>query len=275
MSQQQMEDYLFDLHGFIRLDGALDEQEVAALNDCIDGVMPLAPGEWHGHVHSQEHSPKFGINLQQIYEAGPPFETLIDHPSWIDKVKRYVGGEGTFDYNHGPLYVDENFANLRCEGQAISLHSGGHTHCQRTRYEWHDGRWHCGQINILMALTDIGPGDGATVVIPGSHKSNLAHPHFATHSYGTTPCDGVVGAVECHMQAGDALLFVDAICHGSAARVTPGERRIVVYRYGPSWGRSRHGYTASPELLARLTDQQRSFVLPGPQRQPPAAGSDG
>ena len=29
---------------------------------------------------------------------------------------------------------------------------------------------------MLLALTDIGPGDGGTMVIPGSHKSNLIHP---------------------------------------------------------------------------------------------------
>src|SRR5262249_23357314 len=74
--------------------------------------------------------------------------------------------------------------------------------------------------------------------------------------------DGVIGAVEVQMKAGDALLFVDAIMHGSSERTNPGERRIVVYRYGPGWGNFRHGYQASPELVARLTPQRRKFVQP-------------
>jgi hypothetical protein len=64
------------------------------------------------------------------------------------------------------------------------------------------------------------------------------------------------------MKAGDALLFVDAIMHGSAERTNPGERRIIVYRYGPGWGNFRHGYQVSPELAARLTPQRRQFVQP-------------
>ena len=64
------------------------------------------------------------------------------------------------------------------------------------------------------------------------------------------------------MKAGDALLFVDALSHGSATRTKPGERRIVVYRYGPSWGNFRYGYQPSPELLARLTPAQRQIVQP-------------
>ena len=64
------------------------------------------------------------------------------------------------------------------------------------------------------------------------------------------------------MKAGDALLFVDPIMHGAARRTKEGERRIIVYRYGPGWGNFRYGYQVSPELLARLTPQQRKFVQP-------------
>jgi hypothetical protein len=72
----------------------------------------------------------------------------------------------------------------------------------------------------------------------------------------------VEGAVEVHLEAGDAILFVDAISHGSAKRVNDGERRIVVYRYGPAWGTFRFGYWPSPELLDRLTPGRRKIVLP-------------
>jgi ectoine hydroxylase-related dioxygenase (phytanoyl-CoA dioxygenase family) len=72
--------------------------------------------------------------------------------------------------------------------------------------------------------------------------------------------------VEVHLKAGDALIFVDAIMHGAARRVNPGERRMTVYRYGPSWGYFRHRFVPSAELLARLTPLQRQIVMP---HQPP------
>jgi hypothetical protein len=259
---QPMDDYLFDLRGYLHLEGALAPAEVDAMNACLDVIPPIEPGQWHGHVHRQVHDEKIGVNYQQIYEAGAPFEALIDHPSWIELVKRYVGGEGTFDWNHGPLFIDENFANLRGPGQAISLHSGAHQRVKRCQFRYHDGHFYCGQINILIALRDIGPGDGATMVIPGSHKSNIIHPRFETTNYGQDSVDGIEGAIEVHMRAGDALLFVDAIAHGSAERRNPGERRIVVYRYGPSWGNFRFGYQPSAELLERLTPERRQIVQP-------------
>lgn len=255
--------FFFDLRGFIVLRGALTADEVAALHAGLDAVPITEPGEWFGYVQGQRYAATDGLNFQQIYEAGEPFERLIDHPSWIEHVKTFVGGEGTFDMNHGPLFIDECFANFRKKGQAIPFHGGGHTGCKRTQFRMRNGKFQCGQVNMLLALTDIGPGDGATMLVPGSHKANFEHPDVATHNWGAgKSVDGVEGAVEVHMKAGDALLFVDAIMHGSARRLNDGERRIIVQRYGPSWGFFRHGYRPSPELLQRLTPERRQIVWP-------------
>lgn len=267
-----LETYLFDLRGYLVLKGALSAEEIRALNATLDGITVSQPGAWHGWVHAHSYGGKDGTNLQQIYEAGPAFEALIDHPSWIEKVKALVGGQGTFDYQHGPLFIDENFANLRGPGEAIGLHSGGHNGTKRTQFRFRDGKFHCGQINILMALNDIGPGDGATMVIPGSHKSNFLHPDFEKHKMKPdqmTSLNDVEGAIEVHLQAGDALLFVDAIAHGSAERKNPGQRRITVFRYGPSWGFFRHPYRPSPGLLSRLTPERRAIVWPHEHRLAP------
>jgi len=268
--------FFFDLRGYLLLKGALGEAEVADLNRCIDDIGPLEPGQWHGYVHGHSYGAKSdGMNYQQIYEAGEPFEKLIDHPSWFGKVRHFIGSEGNFDSHHGPAFIDENFVNLRGPGQAIGIHSGGHYAAQRCQFRIRNGHFHCGQINVLMALTDIGPGDGGTMFVPGSHKSNFEHPDFATCRMGDgQSADGVEGAIEIHMKAGDALLFVDAICHGSAKRVNAGMRRIAVYRYGPSWGNFRHGYQPSEALLARLTPERRRIVSPqwAPLRPPVEVG---
>ena len=259
----EMEIYLFDLRGFLILENALTPQEVAELNTGIDALLPIEHNEWDGHVHATNFGAKDGLNLQQIYEAGAPFERLIDHPSWFERVKFFVGGEGSYDHLHGPLFIDENFANLRSPGEAIPLHSGAHEYVKRTQFLYRNGHFMCGQVNILIALSDMQPGDGATMIIPGSHKSNFEHPHFKHNDWDSAPSvDNVPGAIEANMKASDALLFVDALAHGSAKRVNPGLRRTMVFRYGPSWGNFRHGYQPSEDLLARLTPQRREIVQP-------------
>ncbi len=264
----EMDRYLFDLKGFIVLRGALSPEEVAACNETLDELQDIRPNEWRGHVHGHNFTGEHeGKNLQQIYEAGPAFEKLIDHPSWINKVTHFLGtDQPNFDGHHGPCFIDENFASIRGPGEAIGLHSGGQDRVTRCQFRYHDGRFHCGQINILMGLNDIGPGDGATMVVPGSHKSNIRHPNYDDQRMKdtATSVDGLPEAVEVHLNAGDAILFVDAIMHGSAKRVNEGQRRIAVYRYGPSWGFFRHPYRPSAGLLERLNPRARNIVMPHP-----------
>lgn len=255
--------FFFDLQGYLHIKAAVSAVEVDELNRVLDKAPPLQPGEWWGSVQAHTYGDNDGLNLQHIYEAGEPFEQLIDHPSWIERVKLFVGGEDTFDWHHGPLFIDENFVNFRGPGEAIGMHSGGHIAAIRNQFRVYNGKFHCGQINILIALTNIGPGDGATILIPGSHKSNFEHPDFKLYEMGSEGAgQNPEGAVEVHMEAGDALLFADAICHGAVKRFNPDLRRIAIYRYGPSWGNFRHNYRPSDQLLTRLTPDRRQIVQP-------------
>lgn len=270
-----LERYLFDLNGYLIIKNALSDAELADCNATLDEVQDFVGSDWHGQIYlHNDPTRQEGLLLQQMYEAGPTWERMIDHPNWFDKAVHFIGSDDpeNFDGHHGPAFIDECFASIRGPGQALRLHSGGHVGTIRTQYRFHAGKFHCGQVNVLFALNDIGPGDGATMVIPGSHKSNLRHPQTVAVDKRdeASSVDGIAGAIEVHLKAGDALMFVDAIMHGSARRVNPGQRRMTVYRYGPSWGYFRHQFVPSADLLERLTPRQRQVVMP---HKPPIAAT--
>ena len=248
------DDYLFDLRGYLVLKNALAPALVERLNAEFDEFprdLPL--GAWYQGAQRRDYNPQAGMELHHCLEIGGPFETLIDHPSWLAHVQHYCGEQNT--YVEG-LFIDECFASIRKEGGSFHFHSGGYDGALRGKYRCENGFFRCGQVNVLMALTDIGPGDGGTLVIPGSHKSNQPlPPNDELHQH----------AIEVHLQKGDALLFVDGITHGGSDRTNEGERRVVIYRYGPSWGRTRFGYEYSDELLERLTPQRRAILEPVPK----------
>ena len=61
-----LDDYLFDLRGYLILKNVVSPATLHAMNAWLDLVPPdIEPNSWHGDVHCQEHSPKFGMNLQQ------------------------------------------------------------------------------------------------------------------------------------------------------------------------------------------------------------------
>ena len=47
-----------------------------------------------------------------------------------------------------------------------------------------------------------------------------------------------------------------------------GRASRVIYRYGPVWGRTRHGFEYSEERLARLTPERRKILRNDPRRLP-------
>lgn len=250
------QDYLFDLNGFRIIRGALDPDQLAAINGWVDDhdVDALRPGDWIGDVEVHTYGAKDGVNFQNIIEGGPIFEELIDNPKWFDQVSRYIA----VGAHH--LRIDECFLNIRRSGGFIPIHSGGDNIRFSGLFRWHNGGWAVGQINILMALTDIGPGDGSTTIVPSSHKSDLVHPQRDWEA--GIGGDQGIGMREVHLNAGDALMFTDALCHGSLPRTNPGERRVLIYRYAPHLLAPRMNYVPSEELIARLTPRRRSVVMP-------------
>ena len=261
---------MFDLTGYSHVPNALGAEELRSINDWIDALGPVdGMGEWYGRVqsHSYYHDGRIddGINLQHMFEAGPAFEALVDHPAWIGRVDHYVRGAS----------VHEMFLNLRGQGGYIGCHCGGPAgmgYDPTYSSGIIGGKWAVQYMSLIVALQDIGPGDGATVLVPGSHKSEIAHP---TQQMMTTEGTEVEGAVEVHMAAGDMLLFNDSCLHGAAARTNVGQRRVLCMRYLPSRYQYRWPYTASPELLDRLTPRRKALLSPVLPREGGAMGGPG
>ena len=70
----KLDEYLFDLNGYIIIKNALNKKELRDLNKILDKLKNIKNKEWSGYVHGHNYGGKEGLNLQQIYEAGKPFE---------------------------------------------------------------------------------------------------------------------------------------------------------------------------------------------------------
>ena len=266
-------DYLFDLHGYIVLKGGIAKRDLDEMNRWVDDHWRYvegrrrqgdARGEWIGHVETHTYSDADGCNFQNIVEGAPVFRRLIDYPAWIGHCRRWINPVNG-------ISIHENLLNVRGLGGYIGIHCGGALPiCYLTFRQENTGEWMVGQINVIGALQDIGPGDGATTVIPGSHKSAMRHPQLLEQTYRSDDAAGnQFGMKELYLDAGDVLMLTDAITHGSAARTNDGYRRITLYRYSPRYLRSRFHYVPSAELLESLSDEQRAIVQPIPPRFAP------
>ena len=88
-SPTPLEDFLFDLNGYIILKNALEPAPLADLNSAFDAFPKLTPMEWWGNAQRRDYTAETGFELHNCVEVGAPFDALIDHPSWVSHVRRF------------------------------------------------------------------------------------------------------------------------------------------------------------------------------------------
>ena len=86
------DDYLFDLRGYLILKNAIEPELLDELNAEFDRFpRDLPMGGWYKGAQRRDYNPATGMELHHCLEIGGPFETLIDHPSWLAYVQKYCG----------------------------------------------------------------------------------------------------------------------------------------------------------------------------------------
>lgn len=84
------------------------------------------------------------------------------------------------------------------------------------------------QVVVAYNLADVGPGDGGFGCVPGSHKANHFLPEAFRNS-GKALSAGV--AVASPAPAGSAIIFTEALTHGTLPWRAKHQRRTLFYKY--------------------------------------------
>ena len=118
-----------------------------------------------------------------------------------------------------------------------------------------EGRMWNNLIAVCYQLADINPGDGGFVCVPGSHKANFECP------IGVRRMEKDMGWFKhIPMKTGSAVIFTEALTHGTVPWKADFERRLLRYLYAPALHTGSAGNFA--EIDAELTPLQRLIVQP-------------
>ena len=236
MTEQEL--YLFDLQGYITVPNALNAAQLKDLNRLVDGQLAE-------HAKPDERMVRFDRSL---LTWGAAFRELID-PATITPYLEQLIGRG-FRLDHDYCDVIRGGAN-RHSG---TLHGGGTPFDSCMFFKHHDGRMYNGLLVVAYNLHDVNPGDGGFVCVPGSHKSNYALPESWRDLGTPRECIRAVPG-----PAGTAIIFTEALTHGTLPWAGKHERRTAFYKYSPpsiSW----HAKYYDPSKYTDLTDRQRAIL---------------
>lgn len=232
------EKFQFDLQGFLVVKNVLSPQRCAELSDLADQVWPR---------QSSDGPYRRTGSISQWHSA---FLELIDHPKVLPYLIELIGARLRIDHDYC-IFMQKHRSTHQ-------LHGGPHVFESDHWYRYNDGVMRNGLTVATWSLTDVHAGDGGFACIPGSHKSNYLRffpkdvARFERHA------DYVV---QPRMNAGDVLIFTEALIHGTAEWTSEVERRALLFKYSPphsTW--SKHPYDISQYPSA--TDQQKRLMAP-------------
>lgn len=255
----EYEHYLFDLNGYLVVENMLGTDLVRALNEAIDHhkdqIHIRGPGEvLHGGSDALKGSHGRG-DFHRFLNWDPPwcqpFRDLISLPPALRYMVGTIGDTFRLDSTDG--------MTMTAGSEGFVLHGGGTPEYDVTGrsfyYRFENGRMHNGLMAISYSLTDVNPGDGGFVCVPGSHKANHACPPDVRRMEMDLGCVNHIP-----MKAGDGLIFTEALTHGTLPWSGKHERRVLIYRYTPAV--VRIGDLGDCEFADELTPLQRALIEP-------------
>jgi hypothetical protein len=275
--------FLFDLHGVLEVPNALSVAHVAALNALLDEhiARDTDPSSWSTlRFPLSDRAPSAQAdNPETLLDWGKPVRDCLALPSVVGLCDAIVDDRFRLDH----MYLDvikpptleqrDQHGNHQTPGPiANGLHgsSGGFNPSQY--YHFRGGRMFNGLCVVAFNLTDVNAGtDGGFACVPGTHKSNYSFPNgWRNMQLGVHPLVKRIGG-----QAGSAIIFTEALTHGTLPWTGRGERRTLFMKISPhplSWST---GYFSleGRSWASELTDKQRLILEPPSVPGSPAAQS--
>ncbi|MCY1282221.1 hypothetical protein D9M68_356620 [compost metagenome] len=191
--------YQFDLNGYVIIPNAIARPHLQRLQEY-----------WSEHLTN--HS------LHDInFDWGKEWRDLIDPESvyrFLDIIYR-----SKFRLDH-MFCADERFVS-----SGGNLHHGADMFDEGIYYWVRNHRIHSGLITVQYAISDIGARESHFCCIPGSHRANFPVPD----RYRNVTDNPLLRHI--FLQAGDALIFSEALAHGTFKVPNSGQRRSVFARF--------------------------------------------
>ena len=241
----ELERYLFDLQGFIVIENALTTEQIKALNKLLDQ-----------QITKVDEPGKLNFRFDGLLPIGETFRTLIDNSRITPYLIALLSSE---------FRLDHDYVHIIRQGKGpigTHLHGGATPYDPCQYYTYRNGRMYNGLCAVAYNLTDVNLGEGGFGCIPGSHKSNLPFPdQWRDLEHPHTCVQMLTG------KAGTAILFTEALTHGTLPWKGQQERRTLFYKYSPhpsAWSR----YYYNPDDYPELTEAQRR-ILRTPGVYPP------
>ena len=244
----------FDIYGFVLLENVLTPDETSRMKDALYRMKAdpdLKAKRVYAHRNGEHH-----VLLGNLVEYDPTLLEYAAHPKLVPLVEEVVGGTVRLEETEAIINRRNPDADLKELHKRRYNPTGFH---RGTQHGWgtyiEQNKFHCIFVKTLAYLTDVGPDDGGTSVVPGSHRLTWPAREMIEAAMSD---DKLVYQVEA--TAGSVLLFPESLIHSTTAIRSDKERVILVAGYTPPMVREWPGNEVSSEFVETLPEEIRPLI---------------
>ena len=235
--------YLFDTFGYIVLHDVVSLEQIEELKSTMRN-----PTEQFDPVDQREgplHWGKVWRDLLDLPKLSPVLEDIIgNHGTRMARERTGRDYLPTFRIDHINIHT-----HVKKGFPGATLHGGWKGTGGSQFSSYHDGFFYNGLVSVSFELYNTYPNDGGFGCIPGSHKSNVRLPNAWRELKDHVPdCVTRVPAVP-----GDAIVFTEAITHGTLPWNSEATRQTLFYKFSPH-GSTWSGDYFNPEEFRQYPD---------------------
>ena len=246
--------YLFDLRGYLHLENALTPQELGKAQTAIERLVRASPEELPSGIS------RGGEGFSNGFSADKSLEALTLHPTTWPIIKELTWNKPRF--NRGSLVV-----NTHKRQEMTPLHCGGEDFRWTRRYGVRNSQIFTNDIVCFFYFTDVYPGDGGLIVLPGSHKSEFERPEHLFFPEPDNPDAPLHPAlVNVTPKAGDVVIITEMLTHGVLVwKPKDRDRRFLILRYKTQFFQDERGLREPfpPEVMDRLSPETKALAAHG------------
>jgi hypothetical protein len=227
--------FVFDLKGWLLIPAVLNDAQLAAIRAHVEAL----------------HADREAMPAVDRSSLAGPAQILLDHPAIVHVLEEILGHNrenGAYGFR-----CEGGFSTVRPAGfdRVTPPHGGGNNVSPLFSYQCKNGSIYSGLTRVVWELNEVAAGQGGTLFLSGSHKSNFPLPKdlgadsplFETYS----------------CPPGSVVIFSEAVCHSGAVWTDPRHPRMAIFNAYSRIDTQYHKMSLPLEVIHGMPSRRRTL----------------
>lgn len=224
------------------------EECEAIVGALLELRAEVAQGRSAGDVETHEHGAYF-LGLAHFHATHPALTAYLTKPELVGVAEELCGGTVRLNSCYAIF-------NRRPPMGEVAPTARFHVSVQPPWGTWTaNGLFHSCMVRLMTNLTDVGPDDGGTLFVAGSHKLNVSLEDVVACADSDPSLVHQVAA-----PAGTTVVFSESTVHATGPIRSDRERVVISGVYTPTMYRGWDGIEPSDDAVSAIPASLRPFV---------------